>query len=268
MGDANPPPSSVPHGKKTIVRVAGTVKLPALPQGCFPYDKLRKLATTAETDLKKRVYAGHCNQAAKYGKIRTFSDGVAYGRLSCFEGKESALVKDDEGIGRLSKHGGGKFLRTDVVESFKKLLQDARAACKAAKHDSTRYVQVAVGYRDALYDLHLWEESFDGFYKANKASLHTGPNGQFDEKAVKTLVKAISPFKAAPGFSNHTQGIAVDFLTVDDKGTLKISHKQEKRWEQSWLYKWLHDHKSETGWDRIPTEAWHWECVKARGKAA
>ena len=36
----------------------------------------------------------------------------------------------------------------------------------------------------------------------------------------------------------------------------------DKRWEKSWLYHWLEEHKMEYGIERIPSEAWHWEFRK------
>jgi len=35
-----------------------------------------------------------------------------------------------------------------------------------------------------------------------------------------------------------------------------------RRWEKSWLYRWLEKHKGECGIERIDTESWHWEFRK------
>src|SRR5207253_2041399 len=93
-------------------------------------------------------------------------------------------------------------------------------------------------------------------------------------KDVEQTVAYVAKRKAAPGFSNHTNGIAVDFFTVEDGKTLQAetgnSEKQLQalngRWARSWLYRWLQAHKREYGIDRIDTEAWHWEfTLPAKG---
>jgi D-alanyl-D-alanine dipeptidase len=35
--------------------------------------------------------------------------------------------------------------------------------------------------------------------------------------------------------------------------------KQNKAWESTWLRKWLLKNAARSGFQPIPTEAWHWE---------
>jgi hypothetical protein len=69
------------------------------------------------------------------------------------------------------------------------------------------------------------------------------------------MVRFVRKRKAAPGYSNHTNGVAVDFFTIPDKEMKKLN----ARWEKSWFYRWLQEPKSYYGIERIDTEAWHWE---------
>jgi len=88
-------------------------------------------------------------------------------------------------------------------------------------------------------------------------------------RAVEMLVDFIAHRKAAPGYSNHSHGIAVDFSTVEGGHTLtpetgksnKDLIRHNKRWEKSWLYRWLEAHQAEYGIERIPTGAWHWNLA-------
>ena len=85
--------------------------------------------------------------------------------------------------------------------------------------------------------------------------------------AAEQLVEFIKDRKAAPGFSNHTNGIAVDFFTLEAGQTHQAETGKSdaelkllnQRWEKTWLYKWLDAQKNVYGIKRIPSEAWHWE---------
>jgi hypothetical protein len=88
--------------------------------------------------------------------------------------------------------------------------------------------------------------------------------GEYGGQAVRLMVNNISPLKAAPGFSNHSRGIAVDFFSVESGVLVQArvgAHVDavNKRFEQSWLYHWLKKHEKTFGIHRIRTEAWHWE---------
>lgn len=74
------------------------------------------------------------------------------------------------------------------------------------------------------------------------------------------MVRWYSGRKAAPGFGNHTNGIAVDFTTTQSGVRLGANTSQNKIWLDSWFHQWLVAHAaSDFNFKPIATEAWHWE---------
>src|SRR5467141_4225413 len=67
---------------------------------------------------------------------------------------------------------------------------------------------------------------------------------------------------AAPGYSNHQGGIAVDFQQNRAKGS-EISNSYEpneqKKWRASWFFDWLKNNGAQFGFRPYIREAWHWE---------
>jgi hypothetical protein len=126
-------------------------------------------------------------------------------------------------------------------------------------------------YRDPKHDAELWHRYFRSKYYWNtekqRSQVGRWQGGRHGPHAVSLTVAYVGKRKAAPGFSNHTNGVAVDFYTIEGNEKLIAetgnSDKQLKalnsRWEKSWLYRWLDAHKSEYRVHRIDTEAWHWE---------
>jgi LAS superfamily LD-carboxypeptidase LdcB len=195
-------------------------------------------------------------------------------------------------------------LRKSAAVKCKKLLEDARTALKAEQSEfrkkpneeqeklertakskgevvvtQVRSIGLTSAYRSFEYDSALWHNYYhQKYYRLNHAKLAQIPRSQggfHGWKAVEVMVDFIAPVKAAPGYSNHTNGIAVDFSTNEGGITLtaetgKSKHglnKHNERWEKSWFYKWLEGHKAEYGIERIPTEAWHWEFDLSRRTA-
>ena len=70
---------------------------------------------------------------------------------------------------------------------------------------------------------------------------------------------------AAPGYSNHQNGIAIDFLQTARKATRsRTPTKKEwrKAWYASWFHRWLRNNAHLFDFQPIPTEEWHWEYRK------
>lgn len=190
----------------------------------------------------------------------------------------------------------GFKLRKDAAEKCKKLLAEARADLKKEQdefHKKSKEQQQALekeakakgevvvtkvhsigltsGYRGFEHDSKLWHAYYHKkYYRLNHAQLSRisySEGGIHGWKAVETMVNYIAPRKAAPGYSNHSHGIAVDFfteeggvqLTAETGKSNKDLKRHNQRWEKSWFYKWLELHKRDYGVERIPSEAWHWE---------
>ncbi len=197
-------------------------------------------------------------------------------------------------------------LRKGPAQTCRKLLQQARIdlaneqavllkMTPANRDDERRKIKkkgevpptevTAIGitsaYRSPAYDSALWHRYFRNKYYPvtypERARLSCWEGGAFGWQATQSLVDLIAKRKAAPGFSNHSNGIAVDFFTVEGGRTLAADTGQSNKglrkvnahWEKSWFYMWLEKHKGEYGIERIPTEAWHWEFhEKAAARAA
>jgi D-alanyl-D-alanine carboxypeptidase len=67
---------------------------------------------------------------------------------------------------------------------------------------------------------------------------------------------------AAPGYSNHQGGIAIDFWQERRKGH-RIENKSDEasqgRWRSTWFHAWLKHNAATYGFKPIATEEWHWE---------
>ena len=162
------------------------------------------------------------------------------------------LASEQEGSGKISTKGeGGK-------SSAK-----ARERTPATK---VKVIGISSAYRSPEYDCALWHSYFRRKYYplmyAQLRQVSCWEGSDYGFQAVRLMVDFVRKRKAAPGFSNHSQGIAVDFFTLEDGVLLQANTGANlaavnKRWEKSWLYHWLEEHKMEYGIERIPSEAWH-----------
>jgi D-alanyl-D-alanine carboxypeptidase-like protein len=196
-----------------------------------------------------------------------------HGRPAAPEIPESELLAVD----------GDHKLRKDAARKYTTLIEKARIDLKAAKANGSANADTKFGitsaYRGPKYDEGLWRDYFQTKYyrlRLSKLGRHffVGPKSldKIVQTAAQDLVRFIVEKKAAPGYSNHTKGIAVDFWTLEGgkmhkadtgKGEAAFRHLNQE-WESTWLYKWLDqpEHKAEFGISRIPSEAWHWEFLK------
>ena len=53
--------------------------------------------------------------------------------------------------------------------------------------------------------------------------------------------------------------MALDFETEQDGVPLTTSTRQHELWQNSWLFKWLHDHAVEHHFKQLDTEEWHYD---------
>jgi len=239
-------------------------------------------------DFERRVLEKHLEYATygRPGKRRKHPQPP----IPTIPDSQLELVEKDEKSGKQFK------LRKQAAEKCKTLLSEARAALKTEQAEfhkkpkgeqealekeaknkgevivtKVQSVGITSAYRSFEYDSELWHRYYhQKYYRLNHPELAQIPaseGGLHGWKAVETMVDFIAPVKAAPGYSNHTNGIAVDFSTREGGVTLtaetgkskKGLKKHNQRWEKSWFYKWLESHKKEYGIERIPSEAWHWE---------
>lgn len=167
----------------------------------------------------------------------------------------------------------------DVVEGRHKMQKDAAEQCrlllKQAKFDLRQQkemgnrqalqvsdISVYSAYRSVEKDTAAWRQTFKKHFKATKNARAKLKGGKYGAEAVEMMVKIMRRLKAAPGFSKHTSGVAVDFKTIEDKDILIADSNQHERWKKTWFHKWLVKNAKRFKFKPLSTEAWHWELTK------
>jgi hypothetical protein len=226
--------------------------------------------------FEESVQGAHIKKAARR---RPHAPDIPDSDLEVVEGGQK-LLKGVAGKCRALLKQARVDLATQKAEFLKKPKREQDAEERALKASGQTVVTqvesfgISSGYRSIKHDAELWHSYFEGkYYPANYGQLRRlscWDGGEFGGKAVRTMVDFVGKRKAAPGFSNHSNGIAVDFFTVEGgvtlqaktKGTNADLKRVNQQWEKSWLYHWLEKNKAKYGIERIPTEAWHWEFQK------
>lgn len=157
-------------------------------------------------------------------------------------------------------------LRRDTAPLAVRMLEDARAALRRAqaagdpKALAVRSFRISSAYRSALRQYALWNSRFPRYFAETaqqRASLPTGPTGP---EAARWLARWIGRWLAAPGFSNHNDGRAVDLsCRLADGTTLGASRADIPRWHGSWLHGWLVANAARYDFHPYQAEPWHWD---------
>jgi LAS superfamily LD-carboxypeptidase LdcB len=163
---------------------------------------------------------------------------------------------------------GGHKMRKDAAAQCKLLLKEANSDLKRQKQEGNREalkvsdVSVYSAYRSVEHDTEAWRNAFKKHLRATKENRAKLNGGEYGDEAVDLMVKRMRKFKAAPGFSRHTSGVAVDFKTTEDDVTLTANSNQNERWKRTWFHKWLVKNAGRFKFKPLATEAWHWEYAK------
>jgi len=169
----------------------------------------------------------------------------------------------------------GKVMRTEAAAQCIQLLKDAREALGAEQwgppadeQSMTRQnlarkvhsIGVASAYRAFARDKHVWtQDCFPKYYRETYAARAAAPGGLHGDKAVQLMVRYFSPRKAPPGFSNHSNGNAVDFMTKEGRVTFSANTSQRAGWRKTWLHQWLVLNAQSYGFHPLESEEWHWD---------
>jgi|ERR1017187_1847246 hypothetical protein len=196
-----------------------TAKAPALPPGAFTSASLAEMETPEATAFMRRVYDAQVRGKLAAGK--TYFTGVP----------ESEL---------------------EIVEGSARMHKEARDDCRwlllFARQELARLhlpitIGIASAYRSADEDGVAWRKSFRKHYKSTKAQREKLATGAHGDEAFRMLLKIMPGIKAPAGFSNHTQGRAVDFSTEEvidgNRESLTADTSQHELWKKSWFFKWL-----------------------------
>ena len=110
-------------------------------------------------------------------------------------------------------------------------------------------------YRSPEKDFGLWDRYYQQYF--DQTAKDRG--GDRSDAAAQSLAKYIGNYKALPGFSNHSSGIAFDATTVDGGDTLAANKNDAGNWRSSWLWKWLVANAATFDFKPLSTEEWHWD---------
>ncbi|MFB7512189.1 M15 family metallopeptidase [Streptomyces sp. NPDC056144] len=165
--------------------------------------------------------------------------------------------------------GTSLSMRTDAAAAAGRLLAAANAALVAAQaagdEDAahTRRLTGGSGYRGSEHQRRLWLGYFRNYYNQTRDARAGLPGGPHGPAAVRFMLDVFGiPSKiAAPGYSNHQNGIAIDFLQVRGRGfalSNSTGARAVKRWHATWFFRWLQSHAHRFGFVPYDREPWHW----------
>lgn len=155
--------------------------------------------------------------------------------------KSFADLPDDQ----LSAVERGHRMRRAAAEQCRLLLDAAKSDLRRQKEEkdkqalSVSSIGVFSAYRSVGHDRAAWKATFAKHFAATKQARAKLKGGEYGDEAVETMVRIMRKFKAPPGFSRHTAGLAVDFTTTESRIVLVANSSQAARWKKSWLHKWL-----------------------------
>ena len=239
-------------------------------EGDSPSDPGPWTGTVEQEDFRRRVLAEHIVRSkAKGAQLRDLRED----ELSDVPGTCS------------TKHGTTTCIRTAPATAAAggRLLEaanaDLRTAQKAGDEDALRTVKLSAtsGYRGQDHQKQLWLLHFaTKYYNESRQARAKIADGPHSDAAVDYMLRLgadggydLTNKIAAPGFSNHQGGIALDFSQERTKGNdigNDSDHACRCRWRQSWFHGWLRTHAAAYGFQPFDKEEWHWEyrpAVKA-----
>ena len=155
-------------------------------------------------------------------------------------------------------------MRTDAAAAANALLEAAEARLK--KDGLTGQIRLGIrsAYRTAPEQFRIWQGlgtngGFPAYYRETEGSRPKGdPHGP---EAVQILMKHMRKKVAAPGFSNHQHGTAIDLATRKGPGDLV------KLYAGSWFHNWLKENAATHHFHPLEGEEWHWFYVPPKGSA-
>ncbi len=213
-------------------------------------DKLSAMGTAEQTTFKRAVYNA---QMANSKRAKSFSPGVPAADLEKVE--------------------GGHRLHKDAAPDARNLLAKAREDLKAEQDAqgelAMKVTSIGVGssYRDPQEDFKIWDGLFQQYYGETQKKRDDMEGGEHGPKAIAYTAGYISGKKAVPGFSNHTTGTALDFVTKEGKDSLGANTSQNDRWKKAWLHIWLVKNAATYNFHPLATEAFHWNHEAKKSNA-
>ncbi len=268
------------------VTPASSGALAPLPKERFIFQFPAKTTHAVLTEFKQKVYETH----VKWHQ----SVGAKFHDLT----KDNRADFSSAGItGLYRKKPGGEWLdlnypkaerysiQKDAANYLQDLFFNAREDLKAdASAKNVTAIGVNNAYRSAETDFGIWSGMFFGVVlnviprkpREDVKALWALANGKesapgliqrmadyYTTKPAEAIKRAVAEYqagKAAPGFSKHSDGKAVDFTTTQGE-ELGPSDSQHQAWMNSWFFIWLAKHARDFKFYPLSTEPWHWNFV-------
>ncbi|TML61286.1 MAG: hypothetical protein E6G22_09660 [Actinobacteria bacterium] len=147
--------------------------------------------------------------------------------------------------------------RRDAAAAARDLLAAANAALAADGLAGRYQIGIVSAYRPAQHQFEIWEGfgrrgGFPAYYRraVNEGILRPGDYGA---DAVQKMAPYIGQYIASPGFSNHQDGLAIDFGT-GRAGSRDLSVIGT----DAWFHHWLVANAARFHFEPYVKEAWHW----------
>jgi subtilisin family serine protease len=161
-------------------------------------------------------------------------------------------------------------MATEAAAKAGELLDAANAAIAHGRRTGdpaigpTSRITAWSGYRGREHQARTWRRLFSRYYDktlAAREQLRDGPHSRAACQYMLDVYK-IPDRIAAPGYSNHQAGVAIDFRQILE-GADRIQNSTEPeavaRWRHTWFFKWLKDNAARFGFQPYRKEPWHWE---------
>ncbi len=202
------------------------------------FDQSKYALTDPELDKFRRlVYQTHVRKSLANG--RKFIPNLPDAALD--------IVEDD------------KSMRRESAAALRELFKAVRA--EIAQSGQKVRVGISSGYRSALHQFGLWANNFPRYY-GEAVEKKVISKGDYSEDAAKKLASYIGARLAAPGFSNHQDGLAADLFSLENGKEFWPGSKGNniEYWRKySWFWRWLKDNAGRFGFKPYTVEPWHWD---------
>jgi hypothetical protein len=151
---------------------------------------------------------------------------------------------------------GGHRARKDAAAQARLMLDKATSALRAAGLADKVKLGILSAYRPGSQQFLIWQGKgrrggFPYYYQQMVAKGRLR-EGDYGSQAVAAMASEIGKWVAAPGYSNHQDGLAIDF------GTGAAGQKLGLIGTRSWFHAWLVDNAAKFDFQPYVEEAWHW----------
>lgn len=219
-----------------------------------------------EYAFKQEVYRLHVARGLKSGRPRIFD--LTPDALAPVPGTRTLMRRDAApALGRLLAAA-----RADLAADAGAGGRDAETLDRRDRAQRVDALALNNAYRSASTQFGIWDRNYAGYEAATRADRLQVPGGAFGPPAAALLRDYVGVRVAAPGFSNHQGGTAVDFALrlkppptpTNPAAGLGPSTAQADPWKESWFWRWLGRRAGAFGFVAYTPEPWHWEYAPDR----